>query len=71
MLRRRPVVVRRGPSVLGAATRTAVVVGTATAVSGAVVKRSAGPGPQAAPPAASQAPAASPPTGPSSGDRAG
>jgi formiminotetrahydrofolate cyclodeaminase len=39
MLRRRPVMVRRGPGLLGAAARTAVVAGTATAVTGSMRRR--------------------------------
>jgi hypothetical protein len=35
----RPVVARRGPGLLGAAARTAVVAGTATAVAGGVRRR--------------------------------
>ena len=37
----RPVVVRRGPGLIGAAARTAVVAGTATAVAGGVRRRQA------------------------------
>ncbi|WP_228555153.1 SHOCT domain-containing protein [Catenulispora pinisilvae] len=57
----RPVVVRRGPGLLGAAARTAVVAGTASAVAGGVRRRQADrqaeaepqapPAPQAAAPA--------------------
>lgn len=39
MLRRRAVGVRRGPGLIGTAARTAVVAGTATAVSGRVGRR--------------------------------
>lgn len=72
-MRRRPVVVRRGPGLLRVAATTAVVAGTATAVSGAVGKKgqgqaaqpAAGAAPQAAPPASSQEPRAAP-AGPAS-----
>ncbi|MEZ0113429.1 hypothetical protein ABH920_007459 [Catenulispora sp. EB89] len=37
----RPVVARRGPGLIGAAARTAVVAGTATAVAGGVRRRQA------------------------------
>ena len=65
---RRPIVVRRGPGLLGTMARTAVIAGTATAVSGAVARRTWGQRPQqaaqAAPPPAvdqgSPAPEASP-----------
>ena len=60
MLRRRPVVVRRGPGLVGAMARTAVVAGTATAVSGRVAARQqarAEPAPDAYPEAAAPAPA--------------
>lgn len=49
MLRRGPVVVRRGPGLIGAAARTAVVAGTATAVSGNVQRRQAARAQAAAP----------------------
>lgn len=39
MLRGRPMAVRRGPGLIGVAARTAVVAGTATAVSGGVSRR--------------------------------
>jgi hypothetical protein len=39
MFRRRPVIVRQRPSLIGTMARTAVVAGTATAVSGAVANK--------------------------------
>ena len=50
---------RRGPGLLRVAATTAVVAGTATAVSGAVAKKSQGQGTQPPPPPAPAAPAAS------------
>ena len=41
MIGRRPMAGRRGPGLLGAATRTAVVAGTAATVSGSVRRRQA------------------------------
>jgi len=38
MMRRRPVVMRRGPGLVGTVARTAVVAGTATAVSGSMIR---------------------------------
>ena len=42
MMRRRPVVMRRGPGLVGTVARTAVVAGTATAVSGAMIQHQQG-----------------------------
>jgi hypothetical protein len=69
----RPVAVRRGPGLIGAAARTAVVAGTATAVSGGVRRRQAGRQAEAeaeqaaAYQAQQQAAAPAPATGPASG----
>ncbi|MBF9066900.1 SHOCT domain-containing protein [Streptacidiphilus fuscans] len=72
MLRRGPVGGRRGPGLIGAAARTAVVAGTATAVSGNVQRRQAARAQEAAPePVAPAAPAPAPaaPAGDDSLDR--
>ena len=64
MLRRGPVGVRRGPGLIGTAARTAVVAGTATAVSGNVARRQAARAQAAAPEPPAPAPAAPPPPPP-------
>jgi Short C-terminal domain len=48
MMRRRPVMVRRGPGLVGTMARTAVVAGTATAVAGGMSRRQQGKAQQAA-----------------------
>lgn len=60
MIGRRAVVVRRGPGLIGAAARTAVVAGTATAVSGAVANKQAARAQQATATQAAAEPAPAP-----------
>jgi Short C-terminal domain len=54
---------RGGPGLLGTAARTAVIAGTATAVSGRVAAAQQGPAPSARQPAPEPAPAAPAPLG--------